>query len=56
MVGKLKGASVAGVLVGRGALRNPWIFEQAAALARGETPREISHEERGAFLLEYIDC
>ena len=26
-------AACAGVLVGRGALRNPWIFEQAAALA-----------------------
>ena len=35
-------AGVAGVLVGRGALRNPWIFEQAAALARGERPREIT--------------
>jgi len=55
LVDKLKGANVSGVLVGRGALRNPWIFEQAAALARGEAPREISHEERGAFLLEYID-
>ena len=44
-----------GVLVGRGALRNPWIFEQAAALARGEQPREISLEERGRFLLDYID-
>ncbi|HWK11655.1 MAG TPA: tRNA dihydrouridine synthase DusB [Vicinamibacterales bacterium] len=44
-----------GVLVGRGALRNPWIFEQAAAMARGEHPREISLEERGRFLLEYID-
>jgi tRNA-dihydrouridine synthase B len=46
---------VSGVLVGRGALRNPWIFEQAAALARGETPREITAVERGQFLLDYID-
>ena len=46
---------MSGVLVGRGALRNPWIFEQAAALARGETPREITLEERGQFLLDYID-
>jgi tRNA-dihydrouridine synthase len=44
-----------GVLVGRGALRNPWIFEQAAAIARGEQPREITLEERGQFLLDYID-
>jgi tRNA-dihydrouridine synthase B len=46
---------VAGVLVGRGALRNPWIFEQAAAIARGDRPREITPEERGQFLLDYID-
>jgi tRNA-dihydrouridine synthase B len=44
-----------GVLVGRGALRNPWIFEQAQAIARGERPRAISREERGQFLLDYID-
>jgi len=55
IVDKLRGASVAGVLVGRGALRNPWIFEQAAAVAHGERPREITMEERGLFLLEYIE-
>jgi tRNA-dihydrouridine synthase B len=55
LVGKLAGQQVSGVLVGRGALRNPWIFEQAAALARGETPREITMAERGEFLLEYIE-
>jgi tRNA-dihydrouridine synthase len=55
MVHRLQGGGVAGVLVGRGALRNPWIFEQAAAIARGETPREITMAERGQFLLEYID-
>ena len=48
-------SGVAGVLVGRGALRNPWIFEQAADLAAGRTPRVITPEERGAFLLDYID-
>jgi tRNA-dihydrouridine synthase B len=55
MVDKLTGARVSGVLVGRGALRNPWIFEQAAAVVRGERPREIALEERGLFLLEYIE-
>ena len=48
-------AGVSGVLVGRGALRNPWIFEQATALAAGSAPREITMEERGRFLLEYIE-
>jgi nifR3 family TIM-barrel protein len=53
MVEKLR-SGVAGVLVGRGALRNPWIFEQAADLAAGRSPREITAEERGRFLLDYI--
>jgi tRNA-dihydrouridine synthase len=55
MVEKLRAGGVSGVLVGRGALRNPWIFEQAAAVARGETPREVTQAERGAFLLEYVE-
>ncbi len=55
LVQKLQDGRVAGVLVGRGALRNPWIFEQASAMARGERPREITMCERGQFLLDYID-
>jgi nifR3 family TIM-barrel protein len=55
LVARLRGTGIAGVLVGRGALRNPWIFEQAAAIADGRQPREISDEERGQFLLDYID-
>ena len=48
-------SGVAGVLVGRGALRNPFIFEQAQALAAGLPVRATTHEERGRFLLEYIE-
>jgi tRNA-dihydrouridine synthase B len=55
VVQRLQGTRVAGVLVGRGALRNPWIFEQAARIAAGRTPREISAFERGRFLLDYVD-
>jgi tRNA-dihydrouridine synthase B len=46
---------VKGVLVGRGALRNPWIFAQAADLAAGRPPRDVTLAERGEFLLDYID-
>ena len=42
MVERLRHNGVRGVLVGRGALRNPWIFEQAADLAAGRVPRQIS--------------
>jgi tRNA-dihydrouridine synthase len=43
------------VLVGRGVLRNPWILAQAADIAAGRPPREVTLNERGRFLLEYID-
>jgi tRNA-dihydrouridine synthase B len=46
---------VKGVLVGRGVLRNPWILAQAADLAAGREQRTVTLEDRGAFLLEYID-
>ena len=55
LVGRLRETAVAGVLVGRGALRNPWIFEQAQALGRGGTARPVVDQERGRFLLAYID-
>src|SRR5438067_6944182 len=46
---------VEGVLVGRGVLRNPWILCQAADLAAGKPPRPVAYQERGQFLLDYID-
>jgi tRNA-dihydrouridine synthase B len=55
IVERLHGTSVAGVLVGRGALRNPWIFEQAAAVNAGRPPRVLVSQERAQFLLDYID-
>jgi len=55
LIDRLRNSSIRGVLVGRGALRNPWIFEQAAALADGRDAREISAAERGRFLLDYVD-
>jgi nifR3 family TIM-barrel protein len=48
-------AGVEGVLVGRGVLRNPWILAQAADLAQGRPLRPVSLEDRGQFLLEYIE-
>ncbi len=55
IVRRLQESGVAGVLVGRGALRNPWIFSQAAAIARGETPPPVTLNDRGQFLLDYVD-
>jgi tRNA-dihydrouridine synthase B len=51
---RLTQSGVAGVLVGRGVLRNPWIFAQAAADAAGAPIPEVSLPIRGRFLLDYI--
>jgi nifR3 family TIM-barrel protein len=55
LVERIDAGRVAGVLVGRGALRNPWIFAQASDIAAGRAPRAVSMAERGQFLLEYIE-
>ena len=55
LVERLHETAVAGVLVGRGALRNPWIFEQAHVLSCGGAPRPVAEPERGRFLLAYIE-
>jgi tRNA-dihydrouridine synthase B len=54
LVSRLVDSPVSGVLVGRGALRNPWIFAQAEARLRGGT-LDVSLRDRGLFLLEYLD-
>jgi tRNA-dihydrouridine synthase B len=54
VVEKLR-SGVEGVLVGRGVLRNPWILSQAADLMAGRPARNIALDERGRFLLDYIE-
>ena len=55
LVDRIRDGAVSGILVGRGALRNPWIFRQALELAQGCTPTPVSNDERARFLLDYID-
>ena len=54
IVSKLR-SGVAGVLVGRGVLRNPWILAQAEDLAAGRPMRDVTLADRGQFLFEYIE-
>jgi tRNA-dihydrouridine synthase B len=54
VVDRLRGG-VSGVLIGRGALRNPWILAQASDLVEGRPAREIGSRQRGQFLLDYMD-
>jgi tRNA-dihydrouridine synthase B len=46
---------VSGVLVGRGVLRNPWLLAQASDMAAGRAPRAVTLQERGQFLLDYVE-
>src|SRR5918993_2659063 len=48
-------SGVSGVHVGRGVLRNPWILAQARDLMAGLPARQITLEERGQFLLDYMN-
>jgi tRNA-dihydrouridine synthase B len=55
LVARRREAGVAGILVGRGVLRNPWIFAQADALEHGRSASPVTREDRGRFLMQYID-
>jgi len=48
-------SGVSGVYVGRGVLRNPWVLAQARDLMEGRPARTIALEERGQFLLDYMN-
>ena len=47
--------NVSGVLVGRGVLRNPWILAQASDLAAGRPARAATLQDRGQFLIDYLE-
>jgi len=43
-----------GVMIGRGALRNPWIFSQIMSLEKGEAIRRPSLQERKSLIMEHF--
>jgi nifR3 family TIM-barrel protein len=51
---RLAATGVDGVMIGRGAMANPWIFLQIAQLRRGEQPFEPSAADKLDLLLRYI--
>jgi tRNA-dihydrouridine synthase B len=55
IVAALRDSPVAGVLVGRGILRNPWLFAQARDLLAGRAAREVTLSDRRQFLVDYLD-
>ena len=44
-----------GILIGRGAMANPWIFRQIAETLGGREPFQPTLEDKRAVLLEYFD-
>ena len=55
VVDRVATTRVGGVLVGRGALRNPWIFQQAQSLTLGRPAPLVTAADRGQFLLDYVE-
>ena len=43
-----------GVMIGRAAIKNPWIFRQIAAARAGTLPRQPSIEERRELILYHF--
>ncbi|MBI4853344.1 MAG: tRNA dihydrouridine synthase DusB [Acidobacteria bacterium] len=52
---RLRETDVDGVMIGRGAMANPWIFRQADELMRKITPHQPTLEEKRIFLIDYLD-
>jgi nifR3 family TIM-barrel protein len=51
----LRETGAAGVMIGRGAMGNPWLFAQVLALARGVAPRRPSADERWATVQRHVE-
>ncbi len=47
--------AAAGLMIGRGAIRNPWIFAQMRAAFEGTPPPEPSHRDLLAYVSELYD-
>ena len=47
--------NVDGIMVGRAAIGNPWIFEEIVGYLQGKEQRQVSKEERLKTILEHIN-
>ncbi len=52
---KFKETGVDGILIGRGAMQNPWIFRQIQDVMQGRAPHQPSFEEKQEVLLEFFE-
>jgi len=52
---RLRASGTDGVMIGRGAMHNPWIFLQIAQLRRGETPFVPGPADKYELLVRYFE-
>ncbi len=52
---KFKETGVDGILIGRGAMQNPWIFRQIQDVTEGREPYQPDLEEKKSVLLEFFE-
>lgn len=52
---RLRASGADGVMIGRGAMHNPWIFMQAAQLRRGEPPFTPTPADKFELLTRYFE-
>lgn len=55
-VATLSETQVQGLMIGRGAIRNPWVFREIAAHLDGDSYPAVTMDERERVLLEYYDA
>jgi len=52
---RLEVYNASGIMIGRGAMENPWLFMQIAQLRRGETPFVPQPADKCEFLVRYLE-
>ena len=52
---KMQSSGVDGIMLARGAVGRPWIFEDVAAIQRGEQPKVRHHDELCAVIRTHLD-
>lgn len=53
--GMAKRTGAAGLMIGRGAIRNPWIFDQIRASYAGATPQVITRNDLHSYIMTLYD-
>lgn len=52
----LAGTGADGLMIGRGAIRNPWVFQEIGRAMQGLPPIEVTPDERRRVLLGYLEA